>query len=387
MHVRRSILGAAAGAAALAALPVRATGQGVPSVLTMQFAMKGLQPVTTCFIGDKGPYIMLIDTGDAVGFLLKQEIIDKLNLRQTGVGRLYGASGTDTAAAYLAHDVIFGQAVRQPEVAFIASAHTGGLDGILPLSLFTARPTEIDFATGQVRVHVSGAPDRAGYRAVRCERVRTDGGAYIASLLVDGLPARLVVDTGAETTVSLNPQFVQRHGLWARHPKYAEHPFRGVTGAQALARQVRSPQLKLGDYLFKDVIVSLSDPSFTTAAETDGLLGIEILRRFTLGLDPGGSSIWLKPNDALSDPYPYDHAGMRLKFDAGSALVEQVSPMSPAEQAGFKVGDRLREVDTPEKLGRLEGRLYLGPLDTPLTLAVVRDGQRMPIKLTPQDWL
>ena len=385
MYDRRSLLSVAAGA--FAAAPVRALGQGAPGVLTMPLAMKGMQPVTTCFIGGQGPYIMLIDTGDAVGFILKREIIDKLNLRQTGVGRLYGASGTDTAAAFLAHDVTFGQAVREPEVTFIASEKIGGLDGVLPLSLFTARPTELDFVAGQVRVHLSGGLDHTGFRPIHCERVRTEHGAYIATVVVDGLPARLVVDTGAETTVSLNPQFVQRHGLWEKHPKYLDRPFRGITGSRADAREVRTPELKVGDYRFKDAIVSLSDPSFTTAAEEDGLLGIQILRRFTLGLDPGGSTVWLKPNDSLSDPYLYDHAGMRMKMDNGSALIEQVSPGSPAEQAGFKVGDRLREVDTPEKLGRLEGRLYAGPLDTPLTLAVVRDGQRMPIKLTPQDWL
>ena len=37
----------------------------------MRFAMRGEQPVTTVFIGGKGPFLMLIDTGDAVGFPLR----------------------------------------------------------------------------------------------------------------------------------------------------------------------------------------------------------------------------------------------------------------------------------------------------------------------------
>lgn len=387
MFDRRSFLSAGAATSAALAAPARAFAQSSEQVVALKFAMKGPQPVTTCFIGGQGPYIMLIDTGDAVGFVLKREIIDKLNLRQTGFGRLYGASGTNSAEAFLAHDVVFGQSVRQPEVTFVASEKPGPVDGIIPLSLITARPTEMDFSTGEVRLHLSGGLDHAGFRAIRCERVRTQAGAFIAQVMVEGQSARLIVDTGAGTTVSLDAAFVRRHGLWEQHAKYVERSFRGVTGSEASSREVRTPELKIGDFRFKDVVISLTDPKLTTLSDADGLLGIEMLRRFTLGFDAGGSTLWLKPNDALSDPFIYDHAGLRLKLVDGMAQVQQVSPGGPAEQAGFKVGDRLREVDTAQKLGGLEGRFYRGPLDSPLTLAVVRDGQRMPIRITPQDWL
>ena len=104
--------------------------------------------------------------------------------------------------------------------------------------------------------------------------MRQNASAFIVRCTVDGAEARLVVDTGANSTVLLNPGFVARHELWTRHPRYLEHGIGGVTGATAKARLVRSPEVQIGPYRFKDVPVVLSDPKLRVLEEFDGLLGI-----------------------------------------------------------------------------------------------------------------
>ena len=299
---------------------------------------------------------------------------------------MYGATGTDTQPGYLAHDVVFGQTLLEKDVTFLGDEHKiAGLDGILPIALFTARPTDMDFDTGEVRIQLSGAVDRHGFRPVKSERVRQNG-AFIVQATVDGIPARLLVDTGAATTIALDPKFVRNHDLWAKHPRYLETRFGGVTGAIGTQRLVRTPFAQVGPYKFQDVVISLADPRMTTASDIDGLLGIQLLRRFTLGFDAPASTLWLKPNDHLADPFNYDHSGLTWDFKDGATVVVSVSPRSPAEAAGVKVGDKLAGLDTRPKAMAFERRLS-GQPDTELAFDVERGGARTPVKMVLKDWL
>ena len=106
----------------------------------MPLGMRGDKPVTLLSIAGQGPYLALIDSGDGLGFTLRQEIVDKLGLRQNGEGRVYGVSGTEPAYSYLAHSVLIGNALREPDVTFTGSRHLGSLDAALPIDVLTARP-------------------------------------------------------------------------------------------------------------------------------------------------------------------------------------------------------------------------------------------------------
>lgn len=356
--------------------------------VVMRFAMRGLQPVTTMFVGGKGPFLMLIDTGDAVGFSLRRDVIDKLNLRQTAYGRTYGATGTEEIPAYLAHDVLIGNAVREPDLVLLGPDRPfGGLDGIIPFALLSSRPTDMDFTTGELRVHMSGGVDRTGFRPLGCETGSAkDGGSLVATVSVYGAPARLAVDTGAAVTVSLYPDYVRRHDLWARHARYIDYSFGGATRGVGRARLVRTPELQLGPYRFEDPVISLSDPRMTVVEEVDGLLGIEMLNRFTLGFDAGASTLWLKPNDHLADPYPYDHSGLTWEWKDGAAMVVRAAGGSPSEAAGLKPGDRLVGF-ADAKAAMMWDRSLRGPADTPVSVEVMREGKPTPVTMMLKDWL
>ena len=384
MFDRRAVIGGA-GAALAAAGAARAQVQG--STAIMKFAMRGPQPVTTVFIGNHGPYIVLIDTGNAVACSLRKDICESIGLKPTGFARVYGSTGTDTQLGYEARDVVFGQAVSEKDVLFLGlDWKPGGLDGILPLSVFTARPTDMDFDKGEMRLQLSGAVDRTGFRAIHAERVRQNNGAFVIETMVEGATARLLVDTGASGTVSLAPGFVRSHGLWDRHAHALEHQFGGVTNAIGEGKFVRTPEVKVGPYRFKDVVISLTNPATRSLDDIDGLLGIQMLRRFTLGFDRPASTLWIKPNDHIADPYAYDHSGLTWEFKNGSSIVVGVAPGSPAETAGLKKGDRLYEL-TSEPKGFAWDATLQGEPDTVIQAPVERDGKRLPLTITLKDWL
>ncbi len=380
---RRLIVSGAALAAAASAPAIAAAAE--PQFLAFRFAMRGRQPVTGMMIGKNGPYLVLLDTGDLFGPVLKLDIATKLDLRSVGTARVYGAAGTDSGTGYQAHQVVFGGALLAQDLVFLGSKETGSLDGVAPLSLFTLHATQMDFEGGIVRVQTSGSPNWSGFRAVRCEHMQ-EGKGFIADVEVEGVTARLLVDTGAENTLQLDPSFVRKHQLWDKHPKFLDLQFKGITDRIARSRLVRTASVKFGPYKFTDVPVELADPQLTLLSSYDGVIGIELLRRFTLGFDAAGSTVWLRPNGALADAFVYDHSGLTWSPSSVGVVVKATAPGSPAEAAGLKPGDRLIELDTTAKARAFEARLSAPP-GTDLAFDIARDNKRMPIKMTLQDWL
>jgi C-terminal processing protease CtpA/Prc len=84
------------------------------------------------------------------------------------------------------------------------------------------------------------------------------------------------------------------------------------------------------------------------SGSTAGLLGGEILRRFTVTLDYSRSRIILEPNAQLDAPMEFDMSGMSLAAvasDPSTYRVRTLIEQSPAADAGVAVGDLLIAID------------------------------------------
>ncbi len=391
MKASKGMGAVASGLAALAVLGATGALAEEPpgrNVLVMPMGMKGDKPVTLLSIAGKGPYLALIDSGDGLGFTLRQEIVEKLDLRQNGEGRVYGVSGTEPAYSYLAHDVLIGGALREPDVAFTGSRHMGAVDAALPIDVLAARPTDLDFEKHEIRLQLSGPVDRTGFRAVKVER---GGGSYgrrsfVVHAEIDGIPARLVVDTGASGFLFLDAGFVKDHGLWDRYPHHLDTQGSGVTGDRMKVRMVKASQVVVGGLKFRDPVVDLMDASHASLRDSDGLLGIDFLRRFTVGFDAPASTLWLRANQAIRDPYAYDRSGLTWEWRKDAAFVVAVSGGSPAETAGVRVGDQILGFKSEKDAYVWDDGLQGDP-DTEIKFEVLRAGAKLPIKMVLKDWL
>jgi hypothetical protein len=90
-------------------------------------------------------------------------------------------------------------------------------------------------------------------------------------------------------------------------------------------------------------------PRAITGAQSDsvyGQIGLPILSRFRLVVDYSHDRLYATPyRDATRAPFEKDRLGMVVVPDDSVFTVTFVAPHSPAEGAGYKVGDRLVAID------------------------------------------
>jgi hypothetical protein len=361
--------------------------------IPIQFA--GHRIVIPVTVGDHAPASFILDTG-ASRTSLDKDYAARIGIAGNERTTTIGAGGGPLDVA-LARDVSvrFGDhALQLDRAALIPFANISlrlgrAMDGVLGAEAFAAYVVELDYQNSEVTFH-----DRAAFQspahAVRLP-IKFDGALPVirAKLtLSDGrtADARLLVDTGAGASIILTAAFTRKQRIAL--PNAVEFPSGGVGGMTSV-RTGRIPRIQLGTIALDDPLTSLSGDTAGALhdPDIDGLLGAEVLRRFTVFADYKRKELLLVPNDALRAPFEADMSGMALGAkDATFAriVVQNVIAGSPAIAAGVRAGDELRAIDgravTPAALNeirkdfKMPGRTF--------ALTIVRDGAEQTIELT-----
>jgi predicted metalloprotease with PDZ domain len=74
---------------------------------------------------------------------------------------------------------------------------------------------------------------------------------------------------------------------------------------------------------------------------TGGLIGNDLLRRFNMIINYPHREIHLLPNGRFKEPFDYTYTGLGVYYVDGKIMVEDVIKDSPADKAGFKIGDEV----------------------------------------------
>jgi hypothetical protein len=342
------------------------------------------KPYVDVMLDGHGPYRFLLDTGDSAMTGIQRRLALELKLTETHGVIAQGVVGEADQGVFAGHNINIGGVIRQRDVWLEGlNNERGGLEGILPAHLFDTKDCEFDFEKGEFRLYLDGSPDRTGFVAA----------PYLAQnhhqIVVEGAfedrPGRFQIDTGASGALVLFSHYVRRNRLWGHYPKWLDGSSTGVTGS-ARSREVKGSSMKVGPYRFHDPIVTLVDPEAEDHSNNDGLIGIDVLRRFTLSFDGPGHTLWLKPNDALSEPYRMDRAGIGMGVDGRHLIVQSLAPGAAAEKAGLKVGDRLLGLHSAEDIHALDWKLSGFPGDI-VEIRVERAGQPETIKIVLEDRL
>jgi hypothetical protein len=205
----------------------------------------------------------------------------------------------------------------------------------------------------------------------------------------DTITDHFLIDSGSIRVLQINKPFADAHQILTSLPKANMAEGVGGAGVAGDTRFIdaRISSLRLGGYAISRPVVSISQDVEGFGASADGgVIGGELLRRFTVTLDYQSKRILLKSNAQFTEPYETDMSGLELvtRADDFKAIqIKRVRSHFPADEAGLRAGDTLIAVNGHpatelglNKLARMfrqAGKVYL--------LTVERGGRMISAKL------
>jgi hypothetical protein len=334
--------------------------------------------------GGSPPFVRARVRGSPFWFLLDTASPSSFGRRQ--------ALALDLPDGPSARDIVIelpGLTVTLPSVAIadldprqIALGHR--LDGVLGSDFFARFIVTFDFQANTLTLERPKTTEHpkttrpAGRKRLLPLSVE-DGRPYVsASVTPRGgrpLGGSFLLDTADDGAMTLFPAFAARHHLAGPPPPAPAGP------GGAMQAVIRAETLNLGGESLREPIVALSASTsgLLSDARHAGLLGMEVLRRFKLTLDPARKRALLEKNAAFPEPFDYDATGLHVQpqgADLTTLEVRRVRPGSPGAEAGILPGDVILAVDgrpiaeiTPpgvRRLFRKDGKEY--------ALSIFREG-------------
>jgi hypothetical protein len=314
-------------------------------VTTAPFELYANKPRAPVRVNGAGPFDFLVDTG-SIFDVLDTERAAELGIASAGE-HAAGGAGEGTMTTSRATGVLLGfddlelepQNVQvAPINAAVGRLEGRRLDGLLGYDFFSRFPLELDYTAGTLSV----AREARGAE-VELTLVRRHPFVRLAFELGGGrFEQEFLVDTGFRSGLVLASPFVRDERLMELAGPTLEATTGVGIGGPTIERLGRAARVELGPFALQDVIVNLSQARAGTLADPGygGIVGSEILRRFTATFDYPGSRLLLEPNAFYDDPFEYDMSGL---FLTGGERIEVFSVVegSPAAEAGVLRGDRV----------------------------------------------
>jgi hypothetical protein len=261
-----------------------------------------------------------------------------------------GEERTDFAFARL-DDLRVGGASLDKAVFYIvdlgrlADVEGVAFDGLVGYELFRRFGTTIDYARRELvlaRPEVFTPP--AGASAIAFE---LDDHVPIVAATLGGLPARITIDTGSRSSLTLHSPFVRANHLVARYGAAPDCVTGWGIGGGVRGRPARLPTLVIGDQRIDGIAGELFTGDKGSFANPDlaGNLGSGVLQRFTVAFDYDTRRMYLAPNANFAKADAFDRSGLWLLRDGDKLQVVDVVPGSAAHRAGLRVDDRILDFD------------------------------------------
>ena len=327
-----------------------------------------------------------LDTGSDTN-AIRADVAKRLGLVDTGerTRSVITSNGVQMARRVAASNVVIGGAVRQPRMLFLtgridepftATSSAGSIAGLL-----TTYDSDLRFGDpkGELRLWPNGRQGAAQGTllpgsVIRKEFNAASSPALVVTVLIDGKPYRLKVDTRVDTPLILYPQGVRRSGLWGA-AKWAP---------SARARLVRATRMQLGPLALKRPHVLLFDPAGMMPDALDGAIGLPLLSLLDWSLQVRSDKVWVTRNTRRPSWSGYRMAGIWIDRAKDETLtIETVGPGSPAASVGLRPGDR---IITSMKFPEFIKSLSL-PVGAMLPLTIERNNVRQELTLTMADYL
>jgi PDZ domain/Aspartyl protease len=324
-------------------------------------------------VNGSGPYTFALDSAGGSGFIVDARLARSLGLVLEGKALSSGAGGNRIPVSFAKNVVLdlSGVVLRPPTAAVIDLASLEPLSGravagIVGYGLFARYVVKIDYAARQVDLYPLDAYRYSGNGTSVPLSTNKEHFSVAARVRLPGrapINGRFMVDTGAPmTTIAFSRPFVERFGLLpGGKGRIVDRSFAGL-GGETIQVLGRSSELDLGSLKIRNATVAFSEDANGTLAssEIDGIIGGELLRRFTVIFDPARGRLILEPNVHFREPYEHNMTGIAVRAEGrrGERTIHSVIEGSPAEEAGLKAGDELEAIDGRPAAGFSLDALY-----------------------------
>lgn len=196
-------------------------------------------------------------------------------------------------------------------------------------------------------------------------------------------------DTGAGLCVLLSSSFVT-DSMVLRPDKPAPVLTQGEgLGGKLKMKLTTLKSIKIGPYRFRKVPTLIFDDEFnvTVYPELGGLIGNDIYRRFNITLNYLKNEIHIIPNSHFYEEFDYSYTGLGIYQVDDRIMVEEIAEGSPADKAGFKIGDVLIAVNN-DASGDIQAYKYqMQELNKRSRFIVYREGELKEIRMKPRNIL
>ena len=301
----------------------------------------GLRPVIDITIDGIGPFRMLVETGAVstamtpAGFARLVPPSDTLSIRRR-------MRATDSARVGTA--LFTRLTVRQ-----VASLGVPGIDGILALDAFRHAMLTIDFPNATLTLSPDTLPDANGIDILA---LSTAANFWSVPVVLPSGEVHAILDTQSVLSLSAMPDAVKSF-TFTSLPAVVGRARGPTIGDVPLQRARLAGEAKIGAYTLQQPLVDLF-PFPPPLPRDSYILGLEILRNFTVSLDQRKSRIrFTRADKIVPPPPPPPPPAMSTGFATvalpdGTRRVAFVATGQAADVAGVKVGDIvLRMNDAP----------------------------------------
>jgi predicted aspartyl protease len=322
--------------------------QLIQNHIHMPLSVNGTSP--SSFILDTGADITVVDRDRAIA--LRIPIEGAIEMRGSGEQSVQTGLIADPKVTFGGMTLPVKTMAAVP-LGALSLREGRSIDGILGYDILSRFIVTIDYAKGVVRFQ-----DPATFAAPKAAAVlplHFHGNNPIVAAAVtlsDGrtVPLRMLIDTGARSALVLNAPFVRKNVGESAPAGAIEGPLGAGIGGATNQWIGRVTKVTVAGFVIPSPVTSFSrDAKGSDASpDIDGLIGGEILRRFTLIVDYPHTRFLLIPNADFAQPFEYDMSGLLLtaadaKFNR--MIVRYVLPGSPAEKAGLQPDDELQAID------------------------------------------
>jgi hypothetical protein len=350
------------------------------------------------------PLKFIFDTGSEHTILTRREITDMLHVNYARKFPIRGADLKTELFAYLATGVqlqinnLFAtnRTILVLEDDYFRFEEFAGVDihGIIGADFFRRFIVKINYRRKMITLydpsHFNPPHGREGYVEVPLELSRHkpyiravthsqgDTAATVKLLVDSGAGLPLLLHTNTDSNLQLPPRVIRSNigtGLGGGLEGFVGR----VENLDFAGFHLENVTTHFHDINFEDV-----DTAFLN--KRNGILGNQILNRFTVIIDYVQEKMYIAPNQQIKRRFQYDKSGISMVasgINLTTYNVFFVVPGSPAAEAGVKVGDVIKRVNgLPAGFMTLSdvARKFQGRTGKRIRLVIDRNGEKIRVR-------